>query len=91
MVFYGDVLASLQAQESRPPIFWSRAGLPADQDHHRDACCIYNDVSLGAEFASVRGVGDPFPGPRGAWYRGAINAASAPIDLVMFTQASQHD
>jgi len=47
-------------------------------------------VSFGAEFASVRGVGDPFPGPRGAWYRGAINAASAPIDLVMFTQASQH-
>src|SRR5256885_8714561 len=26
----------------------------------------------------------------GAWYRGAINAGPAPIDLVMFTQASQH-
>src|SRR5256885_2238999 len=32
----------------------------------------------------------PFPGPPGAWYRGAINAGPAPIDLVMFTQASQH-
>lgn len=26
----------------------------------------------------------------GAWYRGAINAGPAPIDLVMFTRASQH-
>lgn len=71
MVFYGDVLASLQAQESRPPIFWSRAGLPADQDHHRDACCIYNDVSLGAEFASVREIRSRFLAPQGrcTWER----------------------
>lgn len=62
----------------------------ADQDHQRDASGIYNDVSLGAELASVRRVGPRCLAPPGAWYRGAINAASAPIDLVMFTQASQH-
>ena len=32
----------------------------------------------------------PFPGPPGAWHRGAINAGPAPIDLVMLTQASEH-
>lgn len=32
----------------------------------------------------------PVSWPLGAWYRGAINAGPAPIDLVMSTHASQH-
>jgi len=32
----------------------------------------------------------PVSWPPGAWYRGAINAGPAPIDLIMFTQASQY-
>ena len=32
----------------------------------------------------------PVSSPPGAWYRGAVNAGSAPIYLVMFTQAYQH-
>lgn len=37
----------------------------ADQNHQRDASGIYDDVPLGAEFASVRGVGARFLAPRG--------------------------
>nr|MBS3719750.1 hypothetical protein [Delftia sp. PE138] len=37
----------------------------ADQDHQRDASGIYDDVPLGAELASVRGVGARFLAPRG--------------------------
>ena len=62
----------------------------ADQDHQGNASGIYNDVSLGTEPASVRGVGARFLAPPGAWHRGVINAGPAPVDLIMFTQASQH-
>ena len=61
----------------------------ADQDHQRDPSDIYNDVPLGAKLSSVRGVGARFL-PPGGFYRGAINAGPPSIDLVMFTQASQH-
>ena len=37
----------------------------ADQDHQRDASGIYDDVPLGAELASVRGVWARFLAPRG--------------------------
>lgn len=37
----------------------------ADQDHQRDASGIYDDVSFGAELASVRGVRARFLAPRG--------------------------
>ena len=37
----------------------------ADEDHQRDASGIYNEVSFGAELASVRGVGARFLAPRG--------------------------
>ena len=32
----------------------------------------------------------PFPGPPGAWHRGAIYAGSAPINLVMLAQTYLH-
>lgn len=37
----------------------------ADQDHQRNASGIYDDVSFGAELASVRGVGARFLAPGG--------------------------
>ena len=60
----------------------------ADENDQRDTSGIYNDVALGAEFASIRGVRARFLVPPGAWYRGAIDAGPAPINLVMFTQTS---
>src|SRR5260221_14781624 len=39
--------------------------LPIYQDHQRDASGIYDDVPLGAELASVRGVWARFLAPRG--------------------------
>jgi hypothetical protein len=37
----------------------------ADEEHQRDTSGIYNEVSFGAELASVRGVGARFLAPRG--------------------------
>jgi len=54
-----------------------------------DASGIYDDLSFGAELASVGGVGAHFLAP-GAWHRGAIYAGSAPINLVMLAQTYEH-
>lgn len=62
----------------------------AGHDHQLHASGIYNDVSLGTEFAPVCRVGSRLLTPPWAWYQEAINAGPAPIDLFMFAQASQY-